>query len=279
MRPEQAFVRRAVGVGCALLLVLAMASVGTAAQDAFPSVASAYLVKVQNQTVWAKGPTKRLPPASLTKIMTALLVLDAYRPHDVVAIGPAAAAEPGTRLGLHAGDRMTVEDLLAAMLLSSANDACHALADWLAGDEARFARLMNRRARELGLADTQFANACGLDAPGHYSSARDLALLTEVALRQPIFAELVAKRKAHLHSADGYRQFAIENRNALIGRFPEVKGVKSGYTSKAGKCLVAVAERAGVRVLIVLLNAPDQWWHAHAMFERAFSWAAERRGV
>jgi D-alanyl-D-alanine carboxypeptidase (penicillin-binding protein 5/6) len=262
--------------GFALPLVFSALWAHAATEDAFPAVASAYLVKVRDETVWAKSPSKRLPPASLTKIMTALLVLEDYRPHDVVSISQAAGAEGGTRLGLQAGDRMTVADLLSAMLLASANDACRALADWRAGDEARFVRLMNRRAQELGLGNTSFANACGLDASGHYSSARDLAVLTEAALHQPVFANLVAKRETRLQSADGRRQFAIENRNALVGRFAGVSGVKSGYTRRAGRCLVALAERDGVRVLIVLLNASNPWWHGHALFEQAFSWAKQR---
>ncbi len=279
MRIEQAVLRQAGAIGCALsLLVVTTVWAGGSARDAFPNVASAYLVKIRSDTVWAKNVRKRLPAASLTKIMTALLVLEDYRPHDVVAIGRAAAAETGTRLGLRVGDRMTVEDLLAATLIHSANDACHALADWRTGDEAAFVRLMNQRARELRLVDTRFANACGLDAPGHYTSARDLTLLTEVALRMRVFAELVAKPEARLHTVDGQKPFAIENRNVLVGRFPGVVGVKSGYTRSAGKCLVALAERNGVRVLVVLLNAPDGWWHAHAIFEQAFTWAAERRG-
>jgi D-alanyl-D-alanine carboxypeptidase (penicillin-binding protein 5/6) len=136
---------------------------------------------------------------------------------------------------------------------------------------------MNRRARELGLTDTGFANACGLDAPGHYSSVRDLAALTEAALRHQVFADLVARPEAVVQSADGRQRFTVVNRNALIGRFPGVAGVKSGYTRNAGKCLVALAERDGVRVLLVLLNAPDRWWHAHALLERAFARAAEQR--
>ncbi len=266
------------GLLCALAVAaLAIPVPAASVQDAFPAVASAYLVKIQQETVWAKARTKRLPPASLTKIMTALLVLEEYRPQEVVPIGQAAAAETGTRLGLRAGDRMAVRDLLAATLLHSANDACHALADWRAGDEARFVKLMNRRARELELTDTHFANACGLDAPGHYSSVRDLAVLTEVALRNRVFAKLVASPEAVVSTADNGHRFTLENRNALVGRFPGVQGVKSGYTRNAGKCLVAVAERDGIRVLVVLLNAPDRWWHAHAILEQAFSHAEKQR--
>ena len=244
-----------------------------------PTAASAYLLTVRGETVWAGGADRRLAPASLTKIMTALLALEAYQPQAVVTVGRAAAAETGTRLGLTRGDRMSVADLLAATLLHSGNDACHALADWRAGDEASFVRLMNRRAAELGLTNTRYANACGHDAPGHYASARDLAVLAETALQQPVFAELVAKSEARLRTSDGSRVFAIENRNALIGRFPGATGVKSGSTPKAGKCLVALAERDGIRVLLVLLNAPNRWWDAHGLLERAFARAAEHRGA
>ena len=155
--------RRRWGAGrvLACLLLLVSAGPAAAAENPFPSVASAYLVKIQGRTVWAGGASRRLPPASLTKIMTALLVLETGRPDDVVTVSRAAARETGTRLGLRVGERLTVTDLLTATLVRSANDACRALADWREGSEARFVRLMNRRASALGLRDTHFANACG----------------------------------------------------------------------------------------------------------------------
>jgi D-alanyl-D-alanine carboxypeptidase (penicillin-binding protein 5/6) len=136
---------------------------------------------------------------------------------------------------------------------------------------------MNRRAAELGLTETQFANACGLDAPDHHSSVRDLVRLTDAAMRLPRFAELVATRRATVATVGGERQFAVENGNALLGRLPGALGVKSGFTGKAGKCLVALAERSGVRVLLVLLNAPNRWWDAHGLIERAFAVAGAAR--
>jgi serine-type D-Ala-D-Ala carboxypeptidase (penicillin-binding protein 5/6) len=265
--------------GFLIAFSLTIATAVSGAENPFPGVASAYLIKIEEQTVWAGGATKRLPPASLTKIMTALLAIEAGRLDEVVVIGQAAARETGSRLGLKAGDRMTAADLLTATLVRSANDACHALADWRAGSEARFVRLMNRRAAELGLRDTRFVNACGHDAPGHYASASDLAALAEVAMRRPLFAELVARSEARLRTVDRRREFLIENTNALIGRFPGAIGVKSGYTRKAGRSLVALAQREGIRVLLVLLNAPNRWWDAHAILERAFALAPEPRGA
>ena len=266
-------------VGVLALLLVAISWSVAHGQDAFPTVASAYLVTVQGKTLWAGGTDKRLAPASLTKIMTALLVLEAYRPRDVVTVGRAAAAETGTRLGLVAGERMSVADLLAATLVHSANDACHALADWRAGSQASLVQLMNRRAAELDLHDTHFVNACGHDAPGHYASAGDLATLTLSALRHAVFADLVAKAETRVRTADGRREFVITNRNALIGRFPGAIGVKTGYTRRAGSCLVALAERNGIRVLLVFLNASNRWWDAHGLMERAFALASENRGA
>lgn len=239
--------------------------------DAFPGVASAYLVKADRQVLWAKAADKRLPPASLTKIMTGLLVLEHYRPGHLVVVSRQAAAESGSRIGLKAGDRMHVDSLLAAMLIQSANDACHALADHVAGDERHFVALMNRRAREWGLRDTRFVNACGHDHSSHYSSARDLAALAERALAQAVFARLVPVVEGEITTSDGRRRFRLANHNALIGRYPGALGVKSGYTPNAGKCLVALARRDGREVLLVLLNAPNRWWDAVDMLDRAFA--------
>jgi D-alanyl-D-alanine carboxypeptidase (penicillin-binding protein 5/6) len=262
-----------------MLACLLLAAPAAATDNPFPDVASAYLVKLQDREIWAGNPAKRLAPASLTKIMTALVALDAYRPDAVVAVGRVAARETGARLGLRAGDRMRVADLFAATLIGSANDACHALVDWRAGNETRFVSLMNRRVAALGLPDTHFVNACGHDAPGHHSSARDLAALTEEAMRHPVFAAVVATQEARLRKADGSHEFAIENTNALLGRFPGSIGVKTGYTRKAGSCLVALAERDGRRALLVLLNASNRWWDAHDLLDRALALAARQNGA
>jgi serine-type D-Ala-D-Ala carboxypeptidase (penicillin-binding protein 5/6) len=246
-----------------------------AAENAFPTIAAAYIVKNGDSVLWAGAERERLPPASLTKIMTALLVVEDYRPQQLITVSARAARQTGTRLGLRAGERMGVEDLLAATLLASANDACLALAEGYAGTETRFVARMNRRAAALGLPDTRFANACGFDAPGHLSSAADLARLTEVALRNPVFTTLVAQRSVRIRTATGARSFDVANTNALIGRLPGAMGVKSGYTRRAGKCVVALVERDGVRILMVLLAGRNRWWDTHGVIERAFAVARE----
>ncbi|MGZ8463542.1 MAG: D-alanyl-D-alanine carboxypeptidase family protein [Candidatus Deferrimicrobiaceae bacterium] len=239
--------------------------------DPFGNVAAAYLVKVDGREVWARNADAPLPPASLTKMMTALLVLERGDLRSVVTVSRAASRETGTRLGLAPGDRMSVLELLAATLLGSANDACHALADHVAGSEKRFVDRMNVRARELGLSNTRFANACGHDAPGMRSTARDLARLAETAMGNPVFTRMAGLGDGWIATADAGKKFSLENKNLLIGRYRGARGVKTGFTGRAGKCLVAFAERGGKRVLLVLLNAPDRWWKAEEILDAAFA--------
>jgi serine-type D-Ala-D-Ala carboxypeptidase (penicillin-binding protein 5/6) len=240
----------------------------------FRGIAAAYLVRIDGETVWADAADRRLPQASLTKLMTALLVAQDYRPDDVVTVSERASRATGSRLGLKAGDRMRAEDLLAAALIASANDACLALAEGHEGGEAAFVRRMNDRAAELGLSGTHFVNACGHDAPGHYSTAIDLMRLADEAMGVPRIASLVARIDMRLSDVDGRRNFHFHNRNALIGRYNGAIGVKSGYTAKAGRCLIALAQHGAVRVMLVMLGGRNRWWDAHAMLDRAFEHAA-----
>ena len=242
--------------------------------DPFGNVAAAYLVKVDGREVWARNPDASLPPASLTKMMTALLVLERADLGQVVTVSREASRETGARLGLAPGDRMPVIDLLAATLLGSANDACHALAEHVAGTETKFVTLMNARAREMGLSNTRFANACGHDAPGMRSTARDLARMAEAAMGTPVFAKMAGLEDGWISTADAGKKFSLENKNLLIGRYRGAIGVKTGFTGSAGKCLVALAERGGKRVLLVLLNAPDRWWKAEEILDAAFAYGS-----
>jgi D-alanyl-D-alanine carboxypeptidase (penicillin-binding protein 5/6) len=262
-------------IGVALVATQAVAAPTPGATDAalpdpYAGSAHAYLVQTDDVDRFGAQIDTPLPAASLGKMMTALLVAEA-RPDAgaVTTISPTAAAAGGARLGLRAGERIDVESLLAAMLLRSANDSCAALAEWQAGSERAFVARMNARAVALGLAGTHFVNACGFDAPGQHSTARDLLVLARRVLAQPALAALV-RRESMTIATQGGRRFALRNTNALLGRVPGVIGVKTGYTSKAGTCLVVVAERKGRRVYVALLGAGDRWWDAAAMIERAF---------
>ncbi|MBK6394619.1 MAG: D-alanyl-D-alanine carboxypeptidase [Betaproteobacteria bacterium] len=268
-------IRGALLVAAALAVAGAPARADAAATDPWPGVASAYLVRIDGEVRWAANDAARLKPASLTKMMMAVLAVEALAPPSEVVVSKRAATADGVRLGLRAGMRLPVEHLLAAALLRSANDACLALAERVAGSEAAFVARMNERAAALGLADTHFANACGFDAPDHYASARDLARLADAALDKPRIAAIVARESGTAKTSDG-RLFRFDNTNVLIGRVDGARGVKTGWTRAAGRCLVAMAERAGTRVLVVMLGAPDRWWDAVAMIESAFEDARAR---
>jgi D-alanyl-D-alanine carboxypeptidase (penicillin-binding protein 5/6) len=264
-------------IGGLAIWLIGVVMPAAAATDPFPQVARAYLVSVDGAEVWEHSAGDRVAPASLTKLMTALLVDEAARPDEVVTVSPKAATETGSRMGLKGGERMRVKDLLAAAMIASANDACRALAEWRDGSEAAFVQRMNRKAAALGLKDTRFVNACGHDAQEHYSTARDLAKLSDAAMARPAIAEFARQIEMTVATVDGARSYKLTNRNALIGRYDGAVGVKSGFTAKAGKCVIALAERSGVRVLLVMLGGRDRWWDAHAMLNHAFEYAAAAR--
>ncbi|HXE96713.1 MAG TPA: serine hydrolase [Dongiaceae bacterium] len=251
-------------------LLTSLTTARAADDDPFPAVASSYILRVDGKTVWAHRPERRLSPASLTKVMTALLALEQEPLDRVVTVDGGAAAESGTRIGLRRGDRMTVGHLLAATLIFSANDACRALADHVGGDRKRFIALMNARAEKLGLKDTHFNDPCGHDQTRHYSSAHDLAILAEAALGNRTFRDLVSRQQMQIRTVDGKRRFNLRNKNHLLGRYSGAAGVKTGYTPAAGGCLIALAEREGTPVLLVMLHTRNRWHDAAAILDRAF---------
>ena len=241
-----------------------------AANSPFVNAPPSYLLQVNGRIYREKNPDFRRAPASLTKIMTALIVMENCRPDDVVTVSRGAAEETGSRIGLRRGERLTVRDLLAATLIASANDAARALADHAGGNQQAFVAQMNARARSLQLRNTQFSNACGHDHAKLYSTAHDLAILAELALRIPLFADLVERRAMRIATMKG-RAFQLRNKNRLIGRYPGASGVKTGTTPKAGQCLVALAQRDDKKVLLVIMHASHRWETAPAMLDAAFA--------
>ena len=208
--------------------------------------------------MYARAPGERRAIASTTKLMTALLVLERARPGQVFTAPAYHAGAAESRIDLAAGERMTVADLLKALLLESANDAAVTLARGVSGSTARFVDAMNERARQLGLDDTSYANPVGLDAPGGYSTARDLADTGRSAHARPA---LRAHRRPPLGPARAPAPHprVVENRNLLIGRYPFVTGVKTGHTMRAGYVLVGAAGRRGEgRVVSVVLGEPSE---------------------
>lgn len=213
---------------------------------------------------------KRLSPASLTKIMSALIILEKSRLDDLATVSRNAARAPKTHLRLKVGEVFRLGDLLKAMMMVSANDACLAAVEHVGGDEAQFVRLMNAKALALGLSDTHFSNGCGFDAPDHYSTAEDLAKLSEVAMRNAVFRELVKEEREIITPVSGYRAYVLHNTNRLLGRIPGVEGVKTGFTSKAGRCLIAKVSQNGSDLLLVILNSNRRWNTARSLIDYGF---------
>ena len=246
------------------LLATSLASVALAAPataqapPAVPTADAAVVVDGRDGTVmFARKPDAERSIASTTKLMTALLSLERAELDEVFTAPAYSAAPAESRINLREGERMTVEDLLEALLLESANDAAVALAENISGSREAFVEEMNDRAEELGLEHTSYANPIGLDEPGNYSSARDLATLTAILLRNREFARIVDLPQAELES--GARPRVIANRNDLIAEYPWVSGVKTGYTLNAENVLVGAAERGHrARVISVVLGEPSE---------------------
>ena len=246
----------------AAVAVLAAAAPASAAAATppprVPTADSAIVVDARDGTVmFAKRPDAERSIASTTKLMTALLALEKADPNDVFTAPAYSAQAAESRINLREGERMTVDDLLHALLLESANDAAVALAENISGSRQAFVDEMNARAQELGLDHTSYANPIGLDQAGNYSSAQDLATLARKLLRNRRFARIVDMPSATLES--GIRPRTVHNRNDLVGQYPWVDGVKTGYTLNAGNVLVgAAAQGPRARVVSVVLGEPTE---------------------
>ncbi|MDA8193189.1 MAG: D-alanyl-D-alanine carboxypeptidase [Thermaerobacter sp.] len=221
--------------------------------------------------LYEKNAFRQLDPASLTKIMTAILTIEHGHLMRVVTITPRAAATIGSRMHLTAGQQYTVMDLLKGLLLRSGNDAAVALAQANAGSVDRFVAQMDQEAQELGAYNTTFENPHGLTAPGHYSSAYDLAVVARAALRMPTFQQIVASKEATITNLANRRTRVIHNTNRLLYSLPGADGVKTGTTNAAGKCLVASVTRAHRQLLAVILDSPDRWQDAARLLNWGFA--------
>ncbi|MEW6683654.1 MAG: D-alanyl-D-alanine carboxypeptidase family protein [Nitrospirota bacterium] len=273
------------GVGWTAVVGAAMlwgsAAAGWAEEPAvWPKVRAKGLLLVdleQRRVLYESNSTARLAPASLTKVMTAVIAIDEGDPDAEVTISRHAARATGHRLRLRAGQRFRLGDLIQTMLVTSANDACRAVAEAIGGTETAFVNKMNRYAEALALTETHFANACGFDAPGHHSSAQDLARLAAAAQERPAFAEAVKLRGGKLVTVDGRRVYPFRTTNRLMATFEGMVGVKTGFTRGAGRCLIARVVREQGDVLLVMLNAPRRWGDAATLLTRAFDTLAADR--
>lgn len=233
---------------------------------------SAILVDAKNGAIlYEKNAFLQMDPASLTKMMTGLLVIEHGHLSRVVSVSQRAANTPGSSLHISRADRYTRLDLLKGLLLRSGNDASVALAESEAGSVEQFVAEMNVKAQELGAFNTSFENTHGLTRPGHYSSAYDLSLIARTALRLPLFQEIVRSPETKITEISRHRTRSINSTNQLLYGFPGADGVKTGTTSAAGKCLVASATRENRQLIAVVLNSPDRWGDAGRLLNWGFA--------
>lgn len=221
--------------------------------------------------IWSKQPDLRLPMASTTKIMTALLSLELYDLDREVEIEPSWTGAEGSSMYLKAGERLTVEELVYGLMLMSGNDAAVALSKLLTGSSDDFVVLMNRRAGQLGMKNTSFENPNGLDGEEHYSTAEDMATLMAAAMENEDFCRISSTESADMAGRH------MKNHNKLLSLSSVVCGGKTGFTKKAGRCLVSVAEDKGRRLIAVTLSAPDDWNDHIRLYDMAFSALENRR--
>ena len=220
---------------------------------------AAVLVDMDTGTVlYSRNADKQLEMASTTKIMTAILILESLPLDQKVKVPAAAVSAAGSTLGFHRGETFTVEQLLYAMLVPSANDAAITLGVAEAGSVKAFVAKMNARAEEMGLTNTHFANNCGLHAANHYSSAKDIAKIASFAMRDPVFRRIVSTREYTLPHAGGLAPRLIKTSNELLQDVDWVNGIKTGSTPWSGYCLVSSATKNGLTLIGVVLGAKDQ---------------------
>lgn len=246
------------------------------AAEPAPSVGAAAAVLLDattGQILFEKRAHERRPPASTTKIMTAILALEMGRLDETVTVSARAAHTEGSSMYLRPGDRYPLRDLLAGLLLVSGNDAAVAIAEHIGGSVENFAILMTARARSLGLEDTRFRNPHGLTEGGHFSSAFDLAMMARHALGDRRFSDLVCRGHAEACGVDRAGGRIVQdllNTNRLLFSYQWADGVKTGTTAAAGNCLVASATRYGQRLIAVVLDSPDRWGETARLLDWGF---------
>jgi len=254
--------RFSAGMAAALLAVVLVFSYKVSAVSAEHGI----LLDAQTgRVLFEKGVNERARIASTTKIMTALVVCEQCNVLDRMRVPKEAVGIEGSSIYLKEGEVLTIQELLYGMMLHSGNDAATALAIYCGGTVEGFAQLMNDKAHRLGMHNTHFENPHGLDSPGHYSTAEDMAVLAAYAMENPIFAQTVSTKTVNITGR------SLRNHNKLLWQVEGADGVKTGYTKAAGRILVSSATRMGRRLIAVTMNAPDDWNDHKALFSKGFS--------
>jgi serine-type D-Ala-D-Ala carboxypeptidase (penicillin-binding protein 5/6) len=224
-----------------------------------------------NELIYHKEALKEVKPASLTKIMTAMLAIEQGNLDRPVTITAEMIAVEPTKAGYKEGEVVRLEDLVKAAMIKSDNDAAMAIAIAVGGDLRTFVEMMNLKAAQLEMENTLFTNPCGFDIGNHHSTPLDLLHMAEYAIQNPLFNEITKQNRHIYYSLNTNRKFIAKTHNHLLNRYEYAIGVKTGYTSKAGACLIARAKKDGDDCLIVMLNSKENRWStAQQIFEQVF---------
>ncbi|AGA69988.1 D-alanyl-D-alanine carboxypeptidase [Desulfitobacterium dichloroeliminans LMG P-21439] len=223
------------------------------------------------ETLYDKNAHKQRPPASTTKILTAILGLELGGPDELVVVSEKAAAVGESTIHLDPGEKILLYELITGAMVKSGNDACVAIGEQIAGNEEDFVRLMNQKAFLIGARNTHFVNTNGLPNKNHYSTAYDLALMARYGLQLPAFTSITRLKETEIHFIEPDFFMNLRNTNKLLWNYPYTDGVKTGTTTAAGKCLVAAATKDGRQLIAVVLHAPNRFGDAQKLLEWGFS--------
>ncbi len=264
-------IKRAIALFSALWLCLFSVTAAADSGVDFGSAKGAVLTEAASGRVLAEQNChERLPNASTTKLMTALITLEQPELDTAFTVDSEAIRVEGSSMGLLEGDRVTLRDLAWGMMLCSGNDAANAAAVRIAGSVSAFCKLMNERAEKLGMKDTHFSSPSGLESGEHYTTAYDMALLAREALKNEDLAQMAASKSVKLYYGNPPYHRWLTNHNRLLWQNEDCIGLKTGFTKKAGRCLVSAARREGLTVIVVTLNCPDDFNIHKNICDRAF---------
>ncbi len=242
-----------------LVLLFVLSCICDFSASAISAASAVVLDATNNRVLYEKNGFEKRSMASTTKIMTALCALENGNLEDVVTVSRHAANVEGSSIWLEEGEKISLRSLLQGLMLNSGNDAASAIAEHISGSESAFAELMTQKAKEIGANNTQFKNPHGLDAEGHFTTAYDLALITSYAMKNEAFRELAKTREATIEWEGHSWGRALKNHNKLLWNYKDCDGVKTGFTKKTGRCLVSSATRDDQQLIVVTLNASDDW--------------------
>lgn len=221
-----------------------------------------------NKLIFSKDSQEKSRPASLTKIMTAMIAIESGRMNDVVTITREMIQVEPTKAGLRVGENFYLRDLVKAAMVKSANDAAMAIGVFLGnGDVNTFVAMMNQKAKALGMKNTHFTNPCGFDIGNHYSTAHDLLLMSESAIKNSHFNEMAKLKRHHFQAINTKRSYTVYTHNKLLNNYKYAVGIKTGFTRKAGPCLIARAKKGNKDILVVMLNSEQRWNDIKTIFE------------